>query len=271
MVKILTHNINGIRAILKKDNIIDNKTNKKNTYLNYIKKENPDIICFNELKICQEKYNKEFIKELLPEYQYKCFNLSCEKRGYSGVSIFSKIEPLSFCTKLEDNSTGRYTIMEFEKFILICVYVINSGEKLKNLDKRALWDKQFIKKIKQLQKDISKEIIITGDMNVINREIDTHDFKSQHNKLAGVSNIEIGGFQKLIRETKLIDAWLELKKPKVQYSYFTHRFNARQHNKGMRIDYFLMNKKLLKKIKNIEIDNNIYGSDHLPIILDIDL
>ena len=116
-MKILTHNINGIRAILKKDFIINNKKNKNNTYLNYIKKENPDIICWNELKISKDKYDNEFKNVLLTNYLYKCINLSCEKNGYAGVSIFSKIKPISSCINFE--SSGRYTMMEFDKFILI--------------------------------------------------------------------------------------------------------------------------------------------------------
>lgn len=272
MVKILTHNINGIRAILKKDTIIDKKSKKDNTYLNYIKKENPDIICWNELKICTDKYNKEFKVELLPEYPYKCVNLSCERKGYAGVSIFSKIEPISSCINLGNESTGRYTMMEFDKFVLICVYVMNAGEGLKNLDKRHEWNQLFLKKIKSLQKKFkTKEIIITGDLNVINRTVDTHNYEKQRNKLAGVSDIEMEDFQNLLKETKLVDSWLELNKDKVQYSYFTYRFNARQYNKGMKIDYFLTSKKMLKNIKNIEIQDNIYGSDHLPIVLELNL
>lgn len=271
MVKILTHNINGIRAILKKDNIIDNKSKKGNTYLNYIKKENPDIICWNELKICNDKYDKEFKEELLPEYSYKCFNLSCEKKGYAGVSILSKIKPISSCINLGDDSTGRYTMMEFDTFILICVYVMNSGNKLKNLDKRHEWNKLFLKKIKKLQKDYKKEIIITGDLNVINRSEDTHNYEKQRNKLAGVSDIEMDDFQNLLRETKLVDTWLGLNKDGIKYSYYTYRFNARKFNHGMRIDYFLMSKKMLKNINSIKIKDNIYGSDHLPIILELKL
>lgn len=272
MVKILTHNINGIRAILKKDNIIDNISKKDNTYLNYIKKENPDIICWNELKICNDKYNKEF-GELLPEYPYKCLNLSTEKKGYAGVSIFSKIKPILSCNNFDDNSSGRYSMMEFDKFVIICIYIMNSGDKLKNLDKRNEWDKLFLDKIKKIQKKYkNKEIIITGDFNVINRTIDTHNYDLHKNKLAGVSEVEMNNFHTLLKETKLVDVWLELNDiTNIQYSYYTYRFQARKYKKGMRIDYFLLNKKSLKKIKNIEIKNDIYGSDHLVLLLEINI
>jgi len=271
MVKILTHNINGIRAILKKDNIIDNISKKNNTYLNYIKKENPDIICWNELKICKDKYSKEIGDKFLEEYPYKCINLSCEKKGYAGISLFSKIKPISSCIKLDDVSTGRYGMMEFDKFIIVCVYVINSGEKLKNIKAREEWNNIFLKKIKELQKKYKKEIIITGDFNAINRKIDTYNYKQQHNKISGVTDIEMNDFQKLLKETKLVDSWLELYKNKIQYSYFTYKFKSREHNRGMRIDYFLLSKKILKKIKNIDIQDNIYGSDHLVLMLELNI
>lgn len=270
MVKILTHNINGIRAILRKNNIIDNKNISNNDYINFIKKENPDIICWNELKICDNAYKKEYPDGLLTDmYPYQYFNLSCEKKGYAGVSIISKIKPIEMCKTLDDNSTGRYLKLEFDKFILICVYVLNSGEKLKNLKKRDKWDKMFLKNIRNIQKNTTKEIIITGDLNVINREIDTHNYEKQKNKIAGVSDLEIDNLHNLLTTTKLKDAWLEYKNNNklVKYTYFTYRFNARCHNKGMRIDYFLLSKKIFKNINNIKICDNIYGSDHLPIIL----
>lgn len=253
-MKILCWNINGIRAILK-----------KNIFINYIKSENPDIVCLNELKICNEKYNElEFNL-----FEYECINLSCEKKGHSGVAIFSKIKPVTSCNILYNDLSGRYCMMEFEKYILVCVYVMNAGDHLKNLEKRQEWNKLFLLKLKNLQKKFKdKELIVCGDLNVINREVDTHNFEKQKNKIAGVSEIEMRDFQNLLLETKLVDAWLEKNKNKIQYSYFTYRFNARKYNKGMRIDYFLMSKKTLKTIKNIEI-KDILGSDHLPIILEL--
>jgi len=268
-MKILTHNINGIRSILKKDNIVNNINKHTNTYINFIKREDPDIICFNELKISKKDYELEYIINNFEKYNYKCINFSYEKNGYAGVSIFSKIKPLSSCIDIGDTSTGRYVIMEFDKFILVCVYVMNSGQNLKNISKRNDWDKLFLKKIKEIKKKYKKELILTGDFNVINREVDTHSFTKQHNKLAGVSDIEMSNFKKLLSETKLIDSWLELNKNKVKYSYFTYRYNSRKSNNGMRIDYFLISKKLLKNVKRIEMLDNIYGSDHLPILLDI--
>lgn len=267
MVKILTHNINGIRAILKKDNIINNKNTKNNNYINFLKKENPDIVCWNELKISETKYHKEYPDGLLTDiYPYQYFNLSMEKEGYAGVSVMSKIKPIEVCKKLDDNSTGRYLQIEFDNFILICVYVLNSGEKLKNLECRDKWDKMFVKKIKNIQKNSNKEIVITGDLNVINRTVDTHNYEKQRNKIAGVSDLEIRNFHNLLKSTKLKDLWLA-HTDDVVYTYYTYRFNARKHNKGMRIDYFLSSKKIFKNINNIKICNNIYGSDHLPIIL----
>lgn len=273
MVKILTQNINGIRAILKKENIIDNKESKNNTYLNYLQKENPDIICWNELKICKEQFNKLSNNPIFQSYPYHCINLSNDKKGYAGVSIISKIKPIKTCLDIGDNSSGRYLMMEFSDFILICVYVMNGGEKLKNLEKRNEWDKLFLDKILHIQNKYKKNIIITGDLNVINRKVDTHNYEKQRNKLAGVSDIEMNNFQILLNKTKLVDSWLNFKnnKDKIKYTYFTYRFNSRKYNKGMRIDYFLLSKSLLKKIKNIEIKDNIYGSDHLPIILEIDI
>lgn len=263
-IKILTWNINGIRSIIKKNNIINNKKSKNNTFFNYIQKEDPDIICLNELKICNDKYDKN----ILSEYKYQCINLSCEKKGYAGVSIYSKIKPILSCKKFE--SSGRYSMMEFDKFILICVYVMNSGDKLKNLDKRHIWNNLFLNKIKELQKKYNKEIIITGDLNVINNSKDTYNYKQQRNKISGVSDIEMNDFQNFLKETKLLDTWYILSDTH-KFTYFTYRFKSRIYNKGMRIDYFLTSYNFLKYIKNIEIKDNIYGSDHLPIILNFNI
>lgn len=273
-MKIISWNINGIRAIIKKDFIIDNKSNKNNTFINFIKKEDPDIICFTEIKICLNGNNIEKLIPL-PEY-YKYFNsctVNIKKGSYSGVLILTKILPNNINTKLNENSIfereGRFIHLEFDKFNLVNVYVPNSGDKLKRLKERTeIWDLDLLNKIIKLKKE--KSTIICGDFNSIHLEIDSYNFKSHYNKLSGVTESEITNFKKILNNG-YNNVYRMLYPNKIQYSYFTYRFNARSNNKGLLIDFFLVSDDLVNKIKDIKYLNNIYGSDHLPVLLLIDL
>jgi exodeoxyribonuclease-3 len=264
-MKILCWNIVSLRAILKKENIINNKDKINNTFINFIKKYDFDIICLQEIKLCTNTIN--ILLDILPEYTYKYYNIPKSKKGYSGVAILSKIQPESHSIKFDDEF-GRYLKLEFKKFYLINLYAVNSGSKLEKLHNKNLFNKKFYNNIKNLKN--KKDVVIVGDFNAIGKKIDTYDFEKHYNKLAGVTDIEINNVNKIIN-LGFKNVFREIYKNKKQYSYFTYRWPSRIHNKGLLIDFALVTDKILKKyINNINYLNNIYGSDHIPFILELD-
>lgn len=263
-MKILSWNIVSLRAILKKNNIIDNKTLIKNTFENFIKKYNYDIICLQEIKLCDKTINilLDFLQE---EYPYKYYNIPHTKRGYSGVAILSKIKPISYSINFDD-TLGRYLKVKFSKFYLVNVYATNAGPNLERLKDKHQFNKKFYNKMQKLKS--KKEVLIVGDFNAIQKDIDSYDFKKHHNKLAGVTDIEIADFNKLIN-SGFNNVYRSFHPEKKQYSYFTYRWPSRYHNKGLLIDFALATNTLSKKIKNIKFLENIYGSDHLPLLIEL--
>lgn len=263
-MKILHWNINGLRAIIKKNTIIDNKVKKDNTFENFIYNEDADIVCFNETKICEEKMKEN--GPILVNYQYQYYTHCKTKKGYSGVTIFSKIKPIRQLNDFDDEE-GRLICLEYKEYYLIATYVPNSGAALKRLSYRVnQWDKQFKSYINKLMK--SKEVIIVGDLNVANEKIDV--FKPEtHLKSAGFTIEERDSFKNLLKETKLIDTYRYLYPTKQEYTYYNYRTKARLYNSGWRIDYCLVSNKLKNKIKSNKILKKIYGSDHLPILIEM--
>lgn len=263
MIKILSWNIVSLRALLKKNNIIDNKKLIKNTFENFINKYKFDIICLQEIKLCKNTIN--ILLEILPDYQYKYYNIPHTKKGYSGVAIISKIKPESYSINFDD-SLGRYLKIKFKKFYLINLYATNAGPNLERLNEKHIFNKKFYLKMQKLK--VKKEILIVGDFNAIYTEIDSYDYKKHHNKLAGVTDIEINDLNKLINNG-FINIFRNKYPNKKQYSYFTYRWPSRSYNKGLLIDFALGTNKISKKIKNIKYLDNIYGSDHLPLYIEL--
>jgi len=263
MIKILSWNIVSLRAILKKNNIIENKKLVKNTFENFIKKYDFDILCLQEIKLCQDTIN--ILLELLPEYPYKYYNIPHSKKGYSGVAIISRLKPEKYSINFDD-TLGRYLKVKFKKFYLINLYATNAGPNLERLKDKHEFNKKFYTKMQKLK--AKKELLIVGDFNAIHKEIDSYDFKKHHNKLAGVTDIEIKDFNKLI-DNGFINIFRELYPSKKQYSYFTYRWPSRLYNKGLLIDFGLVTKKLFKKVKSFKYLDNIYGSDHLPFVIEL--
>lgn len=251
-MKIISWNVNGIRAVLKKD------------FLNFVKKENPDILCIQETKAHPDQ-----VDIALKEYPNHYWN-SAEKKGYSGTAIFSKTEPISMTEKIghEFDNEGRVLALEFEEFYLVNVYTPNSGRGLVRLSLRKEWDSSFLKFLKNLEK--KKPVIVCGDLNVAHKEIDLKNPKSNYNKTAGYTQIEIDGFQNYINHG-FIDSFREFDKGGGKYTYWSYMFNARDKNIGWRIDYFLSSKSFMKKIKKSFILNKIRGSDHCPIGIEIEV
>lgn len=254
-MKIISWNINGIRAILKKN------------FLESLKTFNADIVCLQETKA-----NKDIVfssLSSLPKYQVRAN--TAEKKGYSGTSLLSKVVPLTIKNGLgieEYDDEGRLQCAEYENFYLINVYVPNSGQKLERLDYRKRWDVHFLKYLKKLEK--KKPIIACGDFNVAHKAIDLKNDKANYNKSAGYTQIEIDGMDNLI-SSGFVDSFRYLHPNKISYTYWSYRYNARARNIGWRVDYILLSKSLVGKLKSATIYSNVTGSDHCPVGLDISM
>lgn len=257
LTKIIAWNINGLKAQLKKDNLFK-----------LIEKEKPTIICLGETKVSHPLIHIQTqLKEKIKGYKYRYWAPCLTKKGYSGTSIFSKRKPLSIHYGLEENedNEGRVITLEFKDYYLIHVYTPNSGVGLARLNYRTtIWDKQFRKYCNKLQN--KKSIIVCGDLNVANEEIDLANPKS-NKRNAGFTDEERNSFKETLKNLKLIDTFRYIYPKEIKYSYWTYFHNAREKNKGWRIDYFLVSEKILSKVIKSDILINIMGSDHAPIIL----
>ncbi|TYB79493.1 exodeoxyribonuclease III [Bizionia myxarmorum] len=252
---IISWNVNGIRAIVKKD------------FFESIEKLNPDILCLQETKA----QDNEVKKALLPVSDYFQFYNSAEKKGYSGTATLSKTEPESSTNDMEitrHNAEGRLQCTEYKDLYLVNVYVPNSGQELARLDYRKKWDVDFLEYLKTLEK--TKPVIVCGDFNVAHRAIDLKNDKSNYNKTAGYTQIEIDGMDNLIK-AGFVDCFRYLHPEEIAYTFWSYRFKSRERNTGWRIDYFLVSNALAEKINSVDILSDYYGSDHCPIMLDIDL
>lgn len=245
--------MNGIRAIIKKE------------FLNFVKQENSTILCIQETKAHPDQVDQEF-----SDYQHHFWN-AAEKKGYSGTAIFSKIDPLSvqynFGEKENHKEEGRIITLEFANFYLVNVYTPNSGRGLVRLKYRQEWDELFLNYILKLEK--KKPVVICGDLNVAHTEIDLANPKSNYNKTAGYTQVEIDGIQRLL-DAGYVDSFREFNKEKGHYTFWSQMFNARQRNVGWRIDYFLVSKQLRTRIKKAFILPKVMGSDHCPVGLELE-
>ncbi|HFX17854.1 MAG TPA: exodeoxyribonuclease III [Flavobacteriales bacterium] len=251
-MQITSWNVNGLRAIVKKD------------FTKIIEQLNPDILCLQETKAQKEDVFKA-LKEL--ENTYKIYANAAEKKGYSGTAVLTKPEPLKVTYGIgipEHDNEGRVITLEYQDFYLVNVYTPNAGQELKRLDYKAQWNKDFQDYVVGL--DQKKPVIIAGDLNVAHQAIDLKNPKSNYNKTAGYTEVEIQGFSKLLK-AGFIDTFRYLYPDRVAYTYWSYRFNARARNAGWRIDYFLVSKRFIDRVEDVIIHDDIYGSDHCPISL----
>jgi exodeoxyribonuclease-3 len=249
-------NVNGIRAIIKKDFIKD------------VKNMQADILCLQETKASPEEVKSAL--ELLPEFNVHV-NSCKTKKGYSGTTIMTKVEPLSITCDMnleEHDQEGRVMTAEFAEFYLVTVYTPNSGEGLKRLDYREKWDVDFRNYVNNLQQ--KKPVIICGDLNVAHQPIDIARAKENYNKSAGYTQREIDGFTKLL-EAGFVDTFRRFYPEQVKYTYWNYLFNARARNTGWRIDYFLVSESIMPKVKDAMIYNEYLGSDHCPVAIKIEV
>ncbi len=257
-MKLISWNVNGIRAILKKG------------FLEQIKEEDPDILCIQETKAREQD-----VQVNLPGY-YQYWN-SAEKKGYSGTLILTKIKPLSITYGMqidEHDKEGRIITAEYDSFFLVNVYTPNSKRGLLRLEYRMKWEDAFRSHLKNLE--IKKPVIFCGDLNVAHKEIDIA--RPNGNKTtktfpgnAGFSDQERNKMTEL-HDAGFIDTFRFLHPDKKDiYSWWSYMFHAREKNIGWRIDYFLVSKSLQSTLKKADILTEITGSDHCPVLLEIDL
>lgn len=249
-MKLISWNVNGLRACLKKG------------FEDVVRDFDADFFCIQETKMQQGQAEVD-----LPDYEE--FYCSADKKGYSGTAIYAKKSPESVQYNFgEHTDEGRSIILEYEKFYLVNVYVPNSQEKLKRLDYRMKWEddiREFLTTLSSI-----KPVVMCGDLNVAHREIDLKNPASNRGN-AGFSDEERGKFGELL-EAGFVDTFRYLY-PDAEgvYSWWSYRFNARRNNAGWRIDYFIVSESLKDKIKEATIHTEIFGSDHCPVELDIEL
>ncbi len=250
-MKIISFNVNGIRAAVGK------------SFLQDMKNLQPDVICLQETKATEDQV-KDSVSSLS---EYHVFANSAERKGYSGTAILSKVAPEKVTYGmgiLEHDQEGRIVCATYTDFHLVCVYVPNSGSELLRLGYRQKWDKDFLSYLKGLE--TTKPVVVCGDFNVAHRPIDLARPKENFNKAAGYMQEEIDGMNNFIA-SGFVDTFRELNPEKVKYSWWSYRAGARDKNIGWRIDYFLSSKSLIQKVKSADILNEIYGSDHCPVEL----
>lgn len=252
-MKLVSWNLNGIRAVAKKG---------LNDIINNI---DADVICFQETK-AQDDQVLEALEGLKGYYIY---SNSAVKKGYSGTAILSKSKPISIKNDIgieEHDLEGRVICAEYESFFIVTVYVPNSGSGLKKLDYRQGWDLAFANYLQELEK--TKPVIVCGDLNVAHQSIDLKNDKSNYNKTAGYTQTEIDGLQNILNQG-FVDTFRDLHPEVEKYSWWSYRMNAREKNVGWRIDYFLVSQVLSKNIQKAEIHNDIFGSDHCPVSIEL--
>lgn len=248
-MKLISWNVNGLRAVIGKG------------FKDFFDKEKADIFCLQETKI------QEGQVEIQLEGYHQYFNYA-EKKGYSGTAIFTKIEPTKVSYgigKEEHDKEGRVITLEFEKFYLVNIYVPNSKRELERLEYRMTWEDELRAYLGKLNK--TKPVIMCGDLNVAHEEIDLKNPKT-NTRSAGFTIEERNKMTELLN-SGFIDTFRYKYPEKIEYSWWSYMGHAREKNIGWRIDYFIVSDILKEKIIDAQIHEDIYGSDHCPVELEI--
>jgi exodeoxyribonuclease-3 len=252
MTKMISWNVNGLRACIKKG------------FLDYFNEVDADIFCIQESKL------HEGILELELE-GYKQYWNYAQRKGYSGTGVFVKKEPLNVTYGIgvdEHDREGRVITLEYENYYFVTVYTPNSGRELVRLGYRMEWEDDFLKYLKKL--DEVKPVVLCGDLNVAHKEIDLKN-PSSNRRNAGFTDEEREKFQILL-DSGFTDTFRYFYPDKEgAYTWWSYMFNARSRNAGWRIDYFCVSKRLEDKLIEAQIHSEILGSDHCPVGLLIDL
>ncbi len=255
-MKLISWNVNGLRAVINKG------------FKDFFKEIDADIFSIQETKM-QEAQLDENILQIFEGYN--AYWNSAEKKGYSGTAIFTKQKPLNVTYgigKEEHDKEGRVITLEFEKFYMVNIYTPNSKRELERLDYRQIWEDEIRAYLVEL--NTKKPVIMCGDLNVAHNEIDLKNPKTNR-KNAGFTDEERAKMTELLN-AGFIDTF-RYKYPDIEgkYSWWSYMFHAREKNAGWRIDYFIVSESLKEQIADAKILDNIYGSDHCPVELDINI
>lgn len=252
MLKFISWNVNGLRACYDKG------------FTDSFKQLDADFFCLQETKMQAGQLDAQFDG-------YQSYWNYAEKKGYSGTAVFSRIEPLSVTYGLgieEHDREGRVITLEMDTFFLVTVYTPNSQEELRRLEYRMKWEDDFRAYLKKLEE--KKPVIVCGDLNVAHNEIDLKNPKTNR-KNAGFTDEERAKFTTLL-ESGFTDTFRYFYPEREGiYSWWSYRFKAREKNAGWRIDYFLTSDSLKENLKGADIHTEIFGSDHCPVELTIEL
>lgn len=253
-MKLISWNVNGIRAVSKKN------------FFDDFKSLDADIFCIQETK-AQDNQVAETL-ELIKDYHI--YSNSAEKKGYSGTAILSKVKPISITRDIgvaEHDTEGRVLCLEYERFFLVNVYVPNSGSDLKRLNYRQDWDQALFRYLKKLEE--VKPVITCGDFNVAHKAIDLARPKPNYNKSAGFMQEEIDGMDRYT-QGGFVDTFRHFHPEETdKYSWWSYRAGARGKNVGWRIDYFLVSEPFMSSVKKAYILNEVMGSDHCPVAIEL--
>ena len=250
-MKLISWNVNGLRACVNKG------------FLDFFKDIDADVFCVQETKLQEGQIDLDL------ENYYQYWNYA-DKKGYSGTEMFTKEEPLSVKYGIgidEHDHEGRAITLEYENFYLLCVYTPNSQRELARLEYRQEWEDDLREYIKSL--DSTKPVIYCGDLNVAHEEIDLKNPKTNHHS-AGFTDEERQKFTELLN-AGFRDTFRTLYPEKIEYSWWSYMFHAREKNVGWRIDYFVVSNRIADKITATPIHTDVFGSDHCPVGLEISL
>lgn len=249
-MKLVSWNVNGLRAAMKKG------------FKDFFDKMDADIFAIQETKMQENQKDFDF------EGYYEYWN-NADKKGYSGTLIYTKVKPLNVSYGLEEgkyNDEGRVITLEFEDFYFVTVYSPNSKRELERLDYRMIFENDFKNYLINLDK--IKPVVVCGDLNVAHNEIDLKNPKTNQ-RSAGFTIEERDKFSSLLNEGKFIDTFRYLYPETIKYTWWSYMFNSRSRNIGWRIDYFLVSDRLKSKLKESYIYDEVEGSDHCPVAIDI--
>lgn len=249
-MKIISWNVAGFRAVLKKG------------FDDFFREIDSDIFCIQESKVLEEQFDYR------PE-GYKMYLNPAERKGYSGTLVFTRIDPINVSYGMgieEHDKEGRIITLEYDKFYLVTVYTPNAKNDLSRLEYRMKWEDDFKSYLKMLE--LTKPVVVCGDLNVAHNEIDIKNAKSNRGS-AGFTDEERDKFSKLL-EAGFIDTFRYLYPEKIKYSWWSYMGHARENNTGWRIDYFVVSNNFIDKVNDSIIHDHILGSDHCPIEIDIE-
>lgn len=251
-MKLVSWNVNGLRAVIG-----------KNLFYENMESLNPDVICLQEIKM-----QKGQCEIAMPGYQQIFY--CADRKGYSGTAVFSRIPAESFSLGIgmdQHDHEGRVITCDMGAFYLVCCYTPNSQDGLRRLDYRMQWEDDFRKYLMKL--DSIKPVVYCGDLNVAHQEIDLKNPKTNRMN-PGFTDEERGKMTELLT-SGFTDTFRYLHPEEIKYSWWSYRMKARERNAGWRIDYFIVSDRIRDSVRSAEIHNEIFGSDHCPVSVEIDV